>query len=172
MKEIWKAVVGHPGYEVSDRGRVRSLDKRVRCRGGKTRLVTGRVLKPQAHTQGYASVRLYPGGTRTIHSLVAASFLGPRPQGHQVAHNDGTRVNNSAKNLRYATPSENQADRRRHGTCTRGERHPAAKLTARDVTRIRTLVARGQYQRTVANMFGVRQPQVSRIIRRERWAYA
>nr|WP_232111245.1 HNH endonuclease signature motif containing protein [Nocardia wallacei] len=52
---------------------------------------------------------------RTAHSLVAEAFIGPRPEGLQVCHNDGDPTNNMLANLRYDTPSENQTDIVRHG---------------------------------------------------------
>ena len=42
-----------------------------------------------------------------MHSLVALVFIGPRPEGKQINHIDGVRPNNSANNLEYVTPSEN-----------------------------------------------------------------
>jgi hypothetical protein len=47
-----------------------------------------------------------------IHQIVAKAFLGPRPTGMQVAHNNCNHRDNRLSNLRYATPAENQADSR------------------------------------------------------------
>ncbi len=42
-----------------------------------------------------------------VHALVALAFIGPRPDGYDVMHIDGTRTNNAVGNLRYGTRSEN-----------------------------------------------------------------
>lgn len=64
----------------------------------------------------------------TVQHLVAAAFIGPRPEGMLVLHGDGCRTNNTAANLRYGTHSDNAADAARHGTRTRGSSCRSAKL--------------------------------------------
>lgn len=44
---------------------------------------------------------------KTLHSIVAEAFLGPRPRGKVVNHIDGNKWNNEAKNLEYLTREEN-----------------------------------------------------------------
>lgn len=53
-----------------------------------------------------------------VHVLVAAAFLGPRPDGMQVRHADGDRFNNHLSNLCYGTSKDNTDDAIRHGTHT------------------------------------------------------
>lgn len=54
----------------------------------------------------------------------------------------------------------------------RGERNGTAKLTAADVQRIRALYATGRYtQHQLGELFGMGQPQVGCIVRREAWAH-
>ena len=108
--EIWKPVPGHVGYEVSSLGRVRSVDRYIAMRK------KGRVLSPGRSSNGYLSVILAGRASRTVHSLVAEAFIGPRPVGREVCHVDGDRGNAKAVNLRYGTPKENGQDRVRHGT--------------------------------------------------------
>lgn len=108
--EIWRPVVGYEGlYEVSNTGRVRSLyDGRwQRCRI--------KELKPGAHEDGYLLVSLYKDSERkihTVHSLVMAAFVGPRPEGLQINHIDEDKTNNRVENLEYCTCRENN----NHGT--------------------------------------------------------
>lgn len=100
MTENWKAVPGYGGlYEVSDLGRVRSY-----ARG------TARLLRPGIASHGYPTVALGRGKSRTVHSLVAEAFLGPRPAGQEVCHRDGDRANPALSNLVYGTRSENNID--------------------------------------------------------------
>lgn len=107
MKEIWKPVPGYEGlYEVSDQGRVRSF----------ARSVSGRLLKPGKASNGYFTVCLGRGKSRTLHSLVAEAFIGPKPIGQEVLHEDGTRTNNCVSNLRYGTRADNIRDAVKQGT--------------------------------------------------------
>lgn len=85
-----------------------------------------RTLRPAPDHKGYLNVSLCRGGvctTKKVHVLVAAAFHGPRPDGMEVAHEDGVKVNCSVDNLRYKTASENVRDAIRHGT------HPQARKT-------------------------------------------
>jgi hypothetical protein len=50
-----------------------------------------------------------------------------------------------------------------------GERHWAAKVTWADVAEIRRRAAAGEHQRPLAREFGISQPVVSKIVRREIW---
>lgn len=105
--EEWRLVPGHPHQQVSNLGRHRI-----------TALASGRPGRPLVgvrRANGYLQVWLR-GVHRTMHSLVMEAFVGPRPEGMQVCHNDGNRENNRLSNLRYDTPSANAADRYLHGT--------------------------------------------------------
>ncbi len=148
--ERWLPVVGfEEGYEVSDLGSVRSLDRLqvyegVRC--GKTvrieRHLRGKLLRPGTVKSGHQIVILGRGNPKLVHSLVLTAFVGPRPAGHDSCHNDGNPANNSLGNLRWGTRSENVRDAMRHGTAYRFENrpgeHPNAILTANDVVAIRS----------------------------------
>ena len=52
---------------------------------------------------------------KNVHILIAEAFLGPRPEGLEVCHNDGNRNNNRPDNLRYDTRSSNNLDAYDHG---------------------------------------------------------
>ena len=119
--EQWRPVNGYEGiYEVSSHGRVRSVDRTVTCSGGQVRHLKGKVLRtPLGKRGGYPFVDLRyqgKGQTRYVHSLVAESFIGTRPEGMEVCHNDGDSTNNHLDNLRYGTSRDNELDKVRHGT--------------------------------------------------------
>ena len=139
--ERWKPVTGHEGiYEVSSHGRVRSVDRTVTRSDGRVRRLKGKVLHATPKKRGgYPVVCLYSqdkGQVRTVHSLVAESFFGPRPEGMEVCHNDGDPANSRLDNLRYGTSRENKLDTVRHGNdrdaakthCPRGHRLSAENL--------------------------------------------
>lgn len=116
--EEWRAVVGYEGlYEVSDQGRVRSLPRLVYSGGGRYRRHPMTVLT--VYRGNYSKVRLKVdgrGATKNVHALVAAAFLGPRPDGMEVCHNNGRHHDNRSSNLRYDTHAANQLDQVAHGT--------------------------------------------------------
>jgi hypothetical protein len=73
--------------------------------------------------------------------------------------------------LRWATPVENEADKRSHGTHLRGGLCGASKLTESQVLDIRRRVAAGDSQGAIAREYGVSQPAISRIMKRENWGW-
>lgn len=176
MTEEWRPVPGYEGlYEVSDLGRVRSVDRPAHIRGGGLRLIPGRVLRPAPHKGGYRVHHLYSAaGARKVfsaHALVASAFLGAAPPGLQVCHEDGDPANCRLDNLRYDTPTGNNADKERHGNKLHGEAHPTAKLTADQVKQIRAL--RGvEPQKVTAKRFGITFSNVSAIQLGKSWRYA
>lgn len=128
MTEQWKPVVGFEGlYEVSSRGRVRSLPHSAPGRPGVVMHFAGKVLPGSVNPQGYIEVGLSRDGVRTlrkVHRLVLEAFVGPRPDGTEGCHGDGDPGNNRLTNLRWDTRSANTYDKVRHGT------HPMAAKTA------------------------------------------
>jgi len=109
--ERWIPVPGYEGiYEVSDQGRVKSLNKRRRV---------PRILRPNVKHLGYQSVCLYRGDARRnrqmVHRLVLTAFVGECPEGHEACHRDGNGSNNRLFNLYWGTPVDNAQDTIRHG---------------------------------------------------------
>lgn len=110
MTERWKSISGFEHYEVSDLGRVRSLDHEIEClsRWGQTvrKKVKGTYLQA-GNSQGYPSVSLGKGNSVKVHRLVASAFLAPDCQRTHVNHKDGIRSNNFWENLEWVTQAEN-----------------------------------------------------------------
>lgn len=111
MCEIWKDVKGYEGlYQVSNLGRVRSLDRRIVYKDGKKRLWKGQILKPLKSKGDYWRVCLLKNQNRKyeqIHRLVALAFI-PNPNNlSQVNHIDKNIHNNSASNLEFCTAQYN-----------------------------------------------------------------
>lgn len=176
MTEVWKAVPGFEGvYEVSDLGRVRSLDRVLvqGCKWGGTmqRFYKGRVLSPGVDKRGRLFVNLnYLCSTkrRSIASLVAEAFIGPRPEGMDVCHGDGNSSNNKLLNLRYDTPAGNAADKIMHGTHLFGESTPASKLTEEQVLKILSSPLSGV---ALAEIYDVTPAAICAIRKGKNWAY-
>lgn len=117
--EEWKPVVGYEAsYEVSNRGRVRSVERVVMRSNGLPQRWRERILRLGPHKAGYLQVSLWFGGVerkRMVHRLVMEAFVGPCPEEHEVCHGDGDPKNNCIENLRYGTHSENMFDKVKHG---------------------------------------------------------
>lgn len=107
MNEIWKAIVGHDGYFVSNLGRFRRDARTVATVYGATRVLPARSIAGFiAKKTGYRQIRL-AGKKVSAHRLVAFAFC-EKPDGCDVVnHLDGNPQNNSAKNLEWTTFSGN-----------------------------------------------------------------
>lgn len=111
--EEWRPVVGYEGeYEVSDWGRVKSVDRYVNTKGNSKRLVKGKILK-QWFRDRYLCVGLRHNDFHNVHRLVAEAWI-PNPEnkpfvGHTKKLPNGLedRTANEAWNLQWMTPSEN-----------------------------------------------------------------
>ncbi len=126
--------------------------------------VRGNPLKPHLNSKGYQRIKVYEKGTKQInlfvHHLVCEAFHGPRPEGMKVAHNNGNHLDNRASNLRWATDSENQNDRKDHGTM--------GKLTLEQVQEIRARRAT-EKPAALAQEYGVSYYTVWDIVKRRTW---
>jgi hypothetical protein len=119
MTATWKPVAGYEGiYEVSDEGRVRSLD-RFALNRSKPRKTHGRLLQPFTMPGGHQHLVLSRDGVQRgvhVHRLVAEAFVPGHQLGLEVCHNDGDAANNRAANLRWDTRKANAQDAIAHGT--------------------------------------------------------
>ena len=133
MTETWKPVIGYEGlYEVSDLGRVRSVDRTVPNGGRGEKRLSGKVLRLKKDRNGYMSVMLSRNGKQTryrVHRLVAKAFV-PNANGYdEVNHKDETRANNMAANLEWCTRQYNNT----YGTL----QERAHRLTSKPVKQIK-----------------------------------
>lgn len=185
-QEIWRSVVGYAGlYEVSNLGRVRSLDRFVRAgRGGPLALrkIRGRLLSVRlvrvndALQRRYAMVDLYKENQETqsyVHTLVLEAFVGRRPAGYVCNHKDGNSENSVVENLEWVTQSDNILHALTNGLFrhARGEQMANHKLAAADVLTIRRQGKAGMRRVDIAKQFGVEACTVSNIIARRIWAH-
>lgn len=126
MEEVenWLPVVGWEDlYEVSDLGRISSLD-RIDARG---RLRPGRIRRHFFSNGGYARITLYREGlakSLSVHRLVLEAFVGPCPSNQEALHGPGGVTDNRLSNLRWGTHSDNVTESVLGGT------HPMTKRTS------------------------------------------
>lgn len=121
---------------------------------------------------GYRAITVYANVRNKkiyIHRAVCELFNGTPPAGYQCRHLDGNHTNNAASNLKWGTPTENNADKIIHGTDNSGERNSRSKLNWEAVKEIRNRVANGESQRSMCKIFNVSPMTISRVVRKELW---
>ena len=124
--EEWCSVVGHPNYDVSSHGRVRSW-KESWCRRKSDPPLIMRL--GVADKMPYLQITL-DGKSRFVHQLVLEAFVGPCPfQKKNTRHLDSDPQNNHLENLAWGTWSDQMEDKRGNGTFPALENHP---MTHRD----------------------------------------
>lgn len=111
-EEIWVDICGYEGlYQVSNQGRVRSLDREVKRKGNSICTSKGKIKKNTIGKKGYLYTYLTDknGNTKGIftHRLVAQAFI-PNPGNKpEIDHINGIRNDNRVENLRWVTKEEN-----------------------------------------------------------------
>lgn len=176
MCEIWKDIRGYEGlYQVSNLGRVRSLDRRDK----RNRYWPERVLKSIVGKFGYASVHLLKDGvtkTAKVHRLVALMFIENPNNYKEVNHKDENKLNNSVDNLEWCTRSYNvtygSLDENFRKRRVAGERNGRHRLTFEQVKEIRELYSRNSRDKNISKLaekYGVSPSQIGNIVRNESW---
>lgn len=104
--EIWKSFVD--GYEVSNMGRVKSVERVIKRCDGITKTISGKILRPNVGTNGYLYVQIgREHGTVYIHRLVAKLFCLCDSQDFEVDHINKDKRDNRSSNLRWVSHLEN-----------------------------------------------------------------
>lgn len=147
-EEIWKDIKGYEGlYQVSNKGRVKSLDRKIKYSNGIIAEHRSRILKPSYDKRrgwaSYGRVTLSKDDVQErflIHRIVAIHFIerGLDDQSH-VNHKDGDPRNNSVDNLEWCTPSENE----RHSYDVLGKVNANRRLDSDAIEDIRNNAKKG-----------------------------
>lgn len=121
---------------------------------------------------GYGNIGI---GDKTylVTRVVCERLNGPAPTSdHEVAHSCGKGHEGccSPAHLNWATRTENQRDRLRHGTAPRGEQCGMSKLTQADVGKIRGLRGTAK-QADIAEQFGIVSTTVCEIQTGKSWGW-
>jgi hypothetical protein len=113
VNEVFVGIEGFSGYEVSNYGRVKSVDRVVTDTKGRKKPIKGQLIKGSnnggEHDYLFVKIRNDKGvlEKRYIHRLVGMAFLANPLNKPQINHINGDRQNNEVDNLEYATASEN-----------------------------------------------------------------
>ena len=180
--EYWTDIPNYEGYyQISNHGNVRSLDRVITEKTGKTQTLKGRILKQRINPGGYYYIGLGKNGikaTFAIHQLVAQAFI-PNPNNKRtVNHIDGNKLSNSLANLEWATYSENLKHayktglRRAVPTKAVGNKNYKRKLKSEQVIEIKRLLTTGNLtHREIAIKFAVARSTITEIKSGKRWKH-
>ena len=173
--EIWKTIKDYEGYQISNFGNVKSLSKKIKCKGS-FRVTKEKILKLKKTKQGYVSVQLKNKGTHfLIHRIVALHFINNIENKPQVNHINGIKNDNRVENLEWCTRSENQKHayenklqipslhRRAYG-----ENQGLSKLKEKDVVFILKNYKKGMGIE-LSKVFNVSQTTILNIVNKKIW---
>ena len=128
-----------------------------------------RFKKPYRMKNGYMVVNLHDGQMELIGRLVLTVFRRPPTTGEECRHfKDNDPANNNLWNLRWGTKTQNERDKRRHGTSNTGSRHGGAKLTEKHVRILRRRFYAGETDILIrySRRYGVHKSTVYRAVKR------
>jgi hypothetical protein len=186
LNEIWKDIKGYEGfYQVSNLGKIKSLDRNIIIKNGRHRFFKGRLLQLNYDIDGYFMVCLcMPGKTQfscNVHKLVAKAFVEGYKEGLVVNHKDGNKENNVSTNLEWVTVAENNKHAIDTGLLNphkskpqnsyKGENHPMSKLLEQDVKEIRKMALEGIPHKEIAKKFGICKERVCAIKKGRVWKH-
>jgi hypothetical protein len=184
--EIWKPVYGYEGlYEISNKGRVKSLAKEVRHPSGALiRIQPERIMKIMKNAKGYEFVDLCKDGNRfhgTVHRMVLSAFCPVENMDSlTVNHKDFDKSNNTPENLEWTTNYENVQHSKSSGRYDIEERpdilspyqnpRKRRKFTPETIEKIHELLSSGNYNdRQISEIVGTSRRFVTAVKLGETW---
>lgn len=112
--EVWKEIKGFKGlYEVSNMGRVKGLDHKLKAKDGREWIQDGLLMNDNVNSVGYLYVKLTDKNkkikNKLLHRLVAEAFVkNPDPDECDIInHIDEDKNNNVYTNLEWCTQEYN-----------------------------------------------------------------
>jgi len=186
MPEIWLPVPGFRGYDVSNKGRVRSYWRTSgtgrscvngQIRGKWTQLIGNvpKLLSLSPDKDGYLTVALRVNGqtkVRRVHRLVCTTFIGEPPSETTVTnHFNNVPWDNRLWNLAWNTISENTLHGNEIGVGMRGEKHGMARLTEKEALYIRQSLSTWSEAKQFAQEKGITPQAVMNVMQRKTWRY-
>ena len=176
-QEEWKPIKDFENsYEVSNMGRIKSLERKV-YRGEVILHKKERILNTYFTSRGYYTVKLYYGNrkfkSKPVHRLVAQEFLYNPNTYPQINHRDGNRENNNVNNLEWCTISMNTQHAYdtglKHPENYMGEANVTSKLNNEKVRLIREKYEQGVSYKELSREFNVVQGTIGFVVKRQTW---
>jgi len=176
--EKWKDILNHEGfYQVSNLGRIKSLNRLAKVRGGSFRKVKSSILR-QRKNKGYCHVDLNYNLVKTtyqVHRIVAISFI-PNPKNKLIInHKNFKRDFNYYLNLEWCSYKENtqHAFINNRLNPRKGDNNSNSKLTEKKVLAIRRLHRMNpNYNRfTIASKLNVDESTIRNVISRKHFKH-
>ena len=157
MDEIWKVMPRHPTHLVSNKGRV------------------AKILVSNTFNGKHLGVNIGRRGTDRrvwVHRAVLETFVGPPPTSDSVCrHLNDIPTDNRVENLAWGTHRDNTQDAIRNGRWPINEDAPRAKLSNKDVIRIRAYYDRNCALEFIATKFEISISHVCGIGKRNFWKH-
>lgn len=178
--EIWKDIKGYEGfYQVSNTGKVKSLDRTTVYKNGRVCKLKSKLLKLNDNSKGYLWVYLSKENVSKsfyIHRLVAVTFLDNIENYKEVNHLNAIKSNNHVSNLEWCTRVQNMQhaydNNLRIPKGAVGERNAKAKLNERQVKEIYDLyLGKELTQKEIAKIYNIDRTIVSGITIGKYWKH-
>lgn len=174
--EEWKDVEGYEQiYQVSNTGKVKSLDRYVKREGTSDLFIKGRILKEGSNGK-YKTVNLCKDNitqNKYIHRLVAKAFVENPNNKKQVNHIDENILNNNSNNLEWVTSKENMnhSKFKIYDSLPKGENSFFAKLDNINVLTIYTFKQESYNNKFFSVLYNVHPSVISNVRRGKKWKH-
>lgn len=162
-------IPGYMGYWARVDGKIGSSNNRE--------VGSVKILSPLVINSGYETVTLVKAGVynerRTVHRLVASTFLSNPDSLPEVNHKNGSKLDNRVDNLEWVSTSGN----RRHAIDTglqvslKGVQVNTCKLSESDVIEISQLYKNGVSSDKIADKYNISSKQVNTIGLGSQWKH-
>ncbi len=174
MIEIWKDIKDYVGYyQVSNIGKVRSVDRLLTYSSGQKNLHKGRVLILRNNHRGYPMAMLSKKDAQrciAVHRLVATTFIENPDSKPEVNHISGNKEDNTIHNLEWNTREENEHHAKVNGLKPRGSKHKNSKLKEGDILDIRSMYPSHTYK-SIGLKYNVTHRTIWDVVNLKTWRH-
>ena len=178
MKEEWKDIIGYEGlYQVSNLGRVKSINRVVYYNDGRKFNYSSKILKVNINKRNYNNniVHLYKNGIRKaipVHRLVATSFIVNNDNLPEVNHIDGNRNNNKVENLEWSSRKDNMKHAFDNGLINNiGINHGNNIYAESQIIEVKKLLLLKLPHKQIEEITGVKKGTIEQISRNKQWKH-